>query len=485
MSANSEEVCKTLTKKCLEEFIKEKKSDERAQAFFVEDCVHDLFVTFQEAECCVLKGKCFRSMSKSEKPHEMKIILEFSDSGSSIVFRRCSCKAGQGHCHHLSALAYAVVSSLKESDVASACTSKPQQWHVPRGAKINPQPWMQLNFSKPSVGKETRRDASLCLYDPTSAKRNDPECRKEMFKEFQEKFKKACPAAPVIHVKNDSSTSVKTNFGEHQKGSPLSYHLPSIDSIGADQTNIYSELPIQLPVLSDGWSEYVHGFQNLDLTFITLSLEDASKLESGTREQSGSAKWKLERAERITASQFGQVFKRKAAVTEKFLKELFEGKTIQTPAMKYGLTNEIRAAKAYLDSGNNTKLYKSGLVVNPAFCWLGASPDGVVYDPSMEENPFGLFEAKCPFCGAGKKIVDVIKENKQFYLKQTDHGIKLKENHNYYYQVQGLMGVTGMKWCDFCVWTVVDFFQQRILFDETLWNDVLSKLTNFYFENFY
>ena len=31
-------------------------------------------------------------------------------------------------------------------------------------------------------------------------------------------------------------------------------------------------------------------------------------------------------------------------------------------------------------------------------------------------------------------------------LKQTDHGIKLKENHNYYYQVQGLMGVTGMKW---------------------------------------
>ena len=79
MSANSEEVCKTLTKTCLEEFIKEKKSDQTAQAFFVEDYVHDLFVTFQEAECCVLKGKCFRLMSKSDKPHEMKMILEFSD----------------------------------------------------------------------------------------------------------------------------------------------------------------------------------------------------------------------------------------------------------------------------------------------------------------------------------------------------------------------------------------------------------------------
>ena len=140
MSANSEEVCKILTKKCLEELIKEKKSDQRAQAFFVEDYFHDLLVTFQESGCCVLKGKCFQWMSKSEKPQKMKMILEFSDSGSNIVFRRCSCKARQGHCHHLSALAYAVLSSLKESDVASACTSKPQQWHVPRGVKINLHP---------------------------------------------------------------------------------------------------------------------------------------------------------------------------------------------------------------------------------------------------------------------------------------------------------------------------------------------------------
>lgn len=90
-------------------------------------------------------------------------------------------------------------------------------------------------------------------------------------------------------------------------------------------------------------------------------------------------------------------FQKKGGCHRNVSEGTFEGKTIQTPAMKYGLTNEIRVAKAYLDSGNNTKLYKSGLVVNPAFCWLGASPDGVVYDPSMEENPFGLFEAKCPF----------------------------------------------------------------------------------------
>ena len=110
--------------------------------------------------------------------------------------------------------------------------------------------------------------------------------------------------------------------------------------------------------------------------------------------------------------------------------------------MKYGLANEIRAAKEYIDSGQGKKSIQN--VVNPTFCWLGVSPDGVVYDPSKGENTFGFFEAKCPFCGANKKVVDIIKENKQFCLKQTKSGIKWKENHNYYYQVQGLMGVDSV-----------------------------------------
>ena len=109
------------------------------------------------------------------------------------MFRRCSCEAGQGHCHYLSALAYALLSSVKERDGALACTS--MQWHVPRGTKIDLQPWMQLNFSKPSVGKESTRGASLCLYDPRSLKRKDSEESKQIFQEFQDKFKKVCPAA--------------------------------------------------------------------------------------------------------------------------------------------------------------------------------------------------------------------------------------------------------------------------------------------------
>ena len=156
---------------------------------------------------------------------------------------------------------------MKKSDDASACTSKLQQWHVPRAAKINPQPWMQLTFSKPSVEKESARGASLCLYDPRSLKRKDSEESKQIFLEFQDKFKKVCPTAPVVHVENDSSTTVKTKFAEYLQGSPLSDQLPSVDCIGI-QTKIYGELSFELPVLSDDWNEYQHGFQNVDLYYL-------------------------------------------------------------------------------------------------------------------------------------------------------------------------------------------------------------------------
>ena len=133
---------KASTKKCLEDFFKAKKTDSKAQAFVLENYVPDLTVTFDEAaECCVVKGKCFRFMSESEIPHEMKIIIENSAPGPNIVFTTCTCKVELGHCRHLSVLAYAVVSSVEDSDRAG--TSKPQQWHVPRSSKINPQPCMQ------------------------------------------------------------------------------------------------------------------------------------------------------------------------------------------------------------------------------------------------------------------------------------------------------------------------------------------------------
>ena len=93
--------------------------------------------------------KCYRLMSKSEKPDEMKMILEFSGSGPNILFIRWSCKAEQGYFHHLSALAYAVLSSMKDREWW--CFSL--YFKAPAMTKIDPQPSMQLTFFKSISGK--------------------------------------------------------------------------------------------------------------------------------------------------------------------------------------------------------------------------------------------------------------------------------------------------------------------------------------------
>ena len=58
--------------------------------------------------------------------------------------------------------------------------------------------------------------------------------------------------------------------------------------------------------------------------------------------------------------------------------------------------------------------------------------------------------------------------------------LELKENHPYYAQVQGQMGVTQRRWCDFIVYTEKGLSIQRIYFDETFWGDLLKKLEDFY-----
>lgn len=110
------------------------------------------------------------------------------------------------------------------------------------------------------------------------------------------------------------------------------------------------------------WIHDVHGFQNADLSFITLPPKDASQLERDKREQSGSAKWKLERAKRITLSRFGQVFKRKGAVTEKFLNELFKGKTfrLQLRSMVWPTRSGLQKSILIVDKTKNVQERTSG-----------------------------------------------------------------------------------------------------------------------------
>ena len=38
-----------------------------------------------------------------------------------------------------------------------------------------------------------------------------------------------------------------------------------------------------------------------------------------------------------------------------------------------------------------------GFIINPMYSYLGALPDGAVYDPSNGDKAFGFLEIKCPY----------------------------------------------------------------------------------------
>lgn len=113
-----------------------------------------------------------------------------------------------------------------------------------------------------------------------------------------------------------------------------------------------------------------------------------------------------------------------------------------------------------------------GLVVYSDACHLGASPDGRIVDPT-EQPPFGLVEVKCP-------DVENISEVKHIKLS----GGLMKRNHKYYWQIQGQLAVTGLKWCDAVTNTRSDLTVERVWRDDTLIEEMKEKLVFFYFNSY-
>ena len=65
-------------------------------------------------------------------------------------------------------------------------------------------------------------------------------------------------------------------------------------------------------------------------------------------------------------------------------------------------------------------------------------------------------------------------------LEVIDNVIAFKKSHNYYYQVQMQLAVTGYSWYDYFLCTIKDSFQQKIYSDKAFWLINKRKLEIFY-----
>ena len=71
---------------------------------------------------------------------------------------------------------------------------------------------------------------------------------------------------------------------------------------------------------------------------------------------------------------------------------------------------------------------ETGIVINPCIFWLGASPDGLVYDSNSVE-PVDLLEIKCPEQKKNSTPEEAMADEK-FYGKLVNGKPVLKSSHH-------------------------------------------------------
>ena len=142
-------------------------------------------------------------------------------------------------------------------------------------------------------------------------------------------------------------------------------------------------------------------------------------------------------------------------------------------AVKYGISNESKAAERYAEymnaSGNYVQLLACGVIISNTTPWLAASSDRKVID---KEFGYGLVEIKCPFTLRNLTPEEACADPK-FYFPLVNGKPKLKKDHPYYYQVQGQLGLTGLVWCDFVVFFQIGLIIQRVKSDELFWKSMI------------
>lgn len=156
-------------------------------------------------------------------------------------------------------------------------------------------------------------------------------------------------------------------------------------------------------------------------------------------------------------------------------KQTAHGKTYEPVALK--------EYKKYMFSTRNpVSVFKSGLVVSIAPPFLAASPDGKVVDRGCSK-PFGLVEVKCPYTKFHVSPLEACADE-SFFAENVNGKPRLKRGHQYYFQIQSQLGITGASWCDFVIYTNKGISIERIIIDPQFWEVLNEDLKNSYFEHF-
>ena len=115
-------------------WLETKKEKQKEDKYYLEAYLEDVKILLLE-DCCMIKGKCLRSMRMTETPRSLRIVFDDSSVDGCIeTVTQCSCKAGTLKWQHVSVLFTYVMVKLRDDD---SPTSHLQQWHRPEVRHLN------------------------------------------------------------------------------------------------------------------------------------------------------------------------------------------------------------------------------------------------------------------------------------------------------------------------------------------------------------
>lgn len=372
------------------------------------------------------------------------------ENNGKVETAHCLCMAGLGECcSHVGAVLFYLQHAFNIKSTKSV-TDVYAYWAAPSLDKSIPSKISEINFNHPknmaSTQSKLKPKSSYIQKLPLTL--NDS----NTFKNFLGKLQTINSQASILKVVTPFNLKfVKNNF-------PKSL------------TNIFKD---EYATLSR--EELVDIGSKLDFS---LNENDCSDIEKSTKLQSESKDWFMYRSGRITASRAKDICTVKSYDSNiSLLKTICYPSTKQfnSAATDWGKIHEIDGRNAYIEKLKNDHINFSftisGLIINPNFPYLGASPDGIINCDCCGK---GCVEIKCPYSLTKDKNI-----RSMTYLTSG----KLNKNHQYNYQVQTQLLICGVTYVDFLVWSSYeDCYIERIQIDYEICNEIVAKSKWFFYE---
>ncbi|KAK3092814.1 hypothetical protein FSP39_007483 [Pinctada imbricata] len=469
----------------------------RAYQYFKEG--HISRYQIAKSQCTIwVKAEVIASMK-----HERYKVRAIFDSDGDIKLAACECPAGigvkgLGKCNHVGGLLFAIndfhTKGLHSKTNKVSCTSRLNEWIVPRNLTVAAKPLSQINLNRNLYGRpQSVNTRTVNNFDPRAPNDRtiDHHALAMLYQNLEEHAPNSAfflyhdkPASEADEECSDLGTMmVSDNIIVATTQRASNAHTDEICS--AVQCDMKLSTVDVNPNFSDDLEideEFIGQYVDPIINSESIGVEKIEEIEKLTRGQSENELWHQLHKVKITASNFGKVIKCSKS-PENILKSMMYTKAV-SKYLAYGKENENVAIETYEkymhDKGCDVTVSPVGLILSQERPGFGASLDGLVCDPSCKTK--GGLEVKCSLSTLNQSAFTAASDA-SFYLQVSGKEIHLKRSHNYFLQVQGQMFVTGVEWIDFVVYFGPNqsIFVERIFFEKDKWyEEYLPKLDLFY-----